>query len=188
MERLRGIHAGQTAYIVGKGPSLLHLRAKHFGPGPVLTLNDAIFAVLPLRLDNPTYSLQNDGEVFAVPEHVTLLTNSVYPGSIKPRIEWDAVAMGLEGPAEMVVIVAVSVARMMGCARFVVLCCDSLAGRSRKTCTPHADGSFTVRMEMGDGSGPSATHCYTVNRPRILAALAALPYDLVTPEAGNPKE
>lgn len=50
-----------TAYIVGKGPSLLHLRAHHISDGDVITLNHAILAVRRLALRNPLYVMQKDG-------------------------------------------------------------------------------------------------------------------------------
>lgn len=61
MKELRGRHAGQTATIVGKGPSILRLRARDFGPGPVITLNHAILVVRALHLEQPVYSMQKDG-------------------------------------------------------------------------------------------------------------------------------
>jgi len=54
-------HRGQTATIVGMGPSLLRLRARDFPPGPVITLNHAILTVRSLHLPNPLYVMQKDG-------------------------------------------------------------------------------------------------------------------------------
>lgn len=54
-------HRGETAYIVGRGPSLLELRPANFGPGPVIALNQAIIAVRELGLPNPIYTMQKDG-------------------------------------------------------------------------------------------------------------------------------
>jgi hypothetical protein len=54
-------HRGQTCYIVGKGASLINLRAHHFGPGPVITLNSAIGIVDDLGLPNQVYAMQKDG-------------------------------------------------------------------------------------------------------------------------------
>ena len=61
MKALRGIHAGETATIVGMGPSILRLTADDFGPGPIITLNHAILTVRKLDLPNPVYSMQKDG-------------------------------------------------------------------------------------------------------------------------------
>lgn len=55
------MYHGRTAYIVGKGPSLLRLTADHIGRGPVITLNHAILRVRPLNLPNEIYAFQKDG-------------------------------------------------------------------------------------------------------------------------------
>lgn len=61
MKALEGIHAGETASIVGMGPSILRLTAADFGPGPVIALNHAILTVRKLGLPNPIYTMQKDG-------------------------------------------------------------------------------------------------------------------------------
>ncbi len=58
---LKGKHTGMCAYIVGKGPSLMHLRARDIGPGPIIVLNEAITIVQKLGLPNHIYSMQKDG-------------------------------------------------------------------------------------------------------------------------------
>jgi len=55
---LAGKHPGETAWIVGKGPSLIRISYDVFGDGPVITLNQAIAAIEPLCLPNPVYSMQ----------------------------------------------------------------------------------------------------------------------------------
>jgi SAM-dependent methyltransferase len=54
-------HDRETAYIVGRGASLLEMRAEAVGPGPVLALNSAILHVRALGLPNQLYSVQKDG-------------------------------------------------------------------------------------------------------------------------------
>lgn len=61
MRELRDIHAGQEATIVGKGPSILRLRARDIPPGPVIALNHAILVIRELGLAQPVYSMQKDG-------------------------------------------------------------------------------------------------------------------------------
>lgn len=61
MKRLRGVHAGERATILGLGPSILDLRAEDFPPGPVITINHAILRARELRLPNQLYSMQKDG-------------------------------------------------------------------------------------------------------------------------------
>jgi hypothetical protein len=69
VKSLRGTHEGETATIVGMGPSILALRADDFGPGPVIALNHAILTVRKLGLTNPIYTMQKDG---CVPHSVHL--------------------------------------------------------------------------------------------------------------------
>lgn len=54
-------HPGSTAYIVGRGPSLLGLTAGDFGPGPVIALNSTIVHLRKLGLSNPVYFMWKDG-------------------------------------------------------------------------------------------------------------------------------
>lgn len=53
-------HIGEDVWIIGNGPSLRFLRARDIGPGPVITLNDAISVIQVLRVPNPIYSMQGD--------------------------------------------------------------------------------------------------------------------------------
>jgi hypothetical protein len=61
---MRGRHKGETAWVVGKGPSLLRLEARHIGAGPVFAINDAILRVRELGLPNLTYTTQKDAGSF----------------------------------------------------------------------------------------------------------------------------
>jgi len=51
----------ESAWIIGKGPSLANLKASDIGDGPVITLNDSILTVEALDLPNPIFSMQKDG-------------------------------------------------------------------------------------------------------------------------------
>jgi len=53
-------HAGETGYVVGKGPSLLKLSADHFGEGPIIAINQAVQHVEALGLENTVYALQKN--------------------------------------------------------------------------------------------------------------------------------
>ncbi len=61
MELLKDKHKGQTAWIIGKGPSLQRLRKEDIGEGVVIAINEAIMPVESLGLPNPIYSMQKDG-------------------------------------------------------------------------------------------------------------------------------
>lgn len=72
-------HPGQTAYIVGRGPSLLTLQPGDFGPGPVIALNAAILHVRTLQLPNPLYYQWKDGCVPHGLDWLTLVTGVKQP-------------------------------------------------------------------------------------------------------------
>lgn len=84
---LKDKHKGQCAYVVGKGPSLLHLKAHHFGPGPVITLNEAILHVQILGLPNNIYAMQKDGCATEDQEHIPRPCGTCAPlGWIRPPL------------------------------------------------------------------------------------------------------
>ncbi len=59
---LFGRHPGEAAWIVGAGPSLLHLRPEHIsGKGPIIAINLSLPHVESLALPNAIYSMQKDG-------------------------------------------------------------------------------------------------------------------------------
>lgn len=51
----------ESAYMIGKGPSLDMLKLKDFEPGiPVFCINDSVHKICELGLDNPVYTFQQD--------------------------------------------------------------------------------------------------------------------------------
>ena len=151
------------AYIVGRGPSLAHLRAEHIGPGLVLTLNGAIPAVDALMLPNVVVSLQNDGDTF--PTRALRITNRVCEVA---GLSWDAVALGMEAPDAMVIRVATAIAKSC-CSKITYLCCDALASGDPLKWTP--DGTV-------DEQDLNVLHVL----PFLLTDLEGWDYDVVTPE------
>lgn len=61
MKTLRGIHSGETATIVGMGPSILYLVPRNIPPGPVIAVNHSILRIRKLKIPNPIYTMQKDG-------------------------------------------------------------------------------------------------------------------------------
>ena len=61
MKILENKHKDQTAWIIGKGPSLGFLKKEDIGEGIIITIKQAIIAIESLSLSNPIYSLQKDG-------------------------------------------------------------------------------------------------------------------------------
>lgn len=117
---LRGRHTGQTAAIVGTGPSLLGLTAASLGDGPVLALNDAIVVLRRLRPTGTLYSLQKDGCLVSPrPPEILVLSRGQSPdcfAGYPARVVVDVVA-DLGRPANSVSShFAVALAHAMGCA------------------------------------------------------------------------
>ncbi len=63
IKSLQGKYAGQTAWIVGRGASLLHISREDIGAGPVIVLNEAIINVAPLGLPNVIFNIWRNGDV-----------------------------------------------------------------------------------------------------------------------------
>jgi hypothetical protein len=181
IDSLRGAHPGQTGQIVGKGPSLKYLTGEHFGPGPVLALNDAIIAVEWLGLSNPLYSLQKDGN----PHHmtrpgddVTLILQST-PGYssawfpehpqrllVDPRAE-----LHFADDSVMSIRMGAAILRLMGCEQMVFISCDSLASDDLRTYYPR--------------TGKTKKRCaamYAAVIPLLFSDLEGFPYRVFTPE------
>ena len=192
LKYVKNLHLGQTAWIVGKGPSLRFLQAAHFGDGPVMAMNEAIMVVQVLGLPNRLYTMQKDGcshqpcvckpqgdapPLVMLKERITLFLqrpgyselcfpkheNAVY---IQPEID-----MGLPADA-MSIRMCAAIARCMGCSEIVFLCCDSLAnGDIRK---------FDFRS--GEIMEDSASVHYLPNNPRLLKDLGTFPFRCTIPE------
>jgi len=60
---LHNVYKDQTAWIVGRGASLLNVTKEAFGLGPVIVLNEAIMNISRLRLSNDVYTLWRNGDV-----------------------------------------------------------------------------------------------------------------------------
>ena len=193
VEQLRNLYAGQTAWIVGKGPSLEHLRAEHFGDGPVITLNQTVLMVQELRLSNPIYSMQKDG-CGAICEDARCMKCGYRPPMVYPhegvtvilqepeysefclweheRRMWVSVQdLGFELESEMVIRMAIRIAQVMGCERIVFLCCDSLT-----------DGSLeTFDVITKEVTLTTAAQYYEYVIPLVLADVEELPHEFIMP-------
>ena len=137
MALLRNAHPGETATIVGRGPSLLSLTAADFGEGPVITLNHAILHVRRLHLPNPLYSQQKDTRI-ATPQPPEVLILSAaqsrrcFP-SYAPRYVIDIRRTFDITPRAMSTTMAVSLARFMGCTAVRMLACDAVTVEDFRT-------------------------------------------------------
>ena len=195
IQALKATHLGQTAWIVGKGPSLVRLSREHIGEGPVIAINEAIVAVETLELANTVYSMQKDADEYDVSstpnvalslfipiKSATLLVHlHESPNRLKeysPRYVFDNVKdFGLEW-WECSGLVAIAVARLMGCSNMVYLCFDACMSGDRRTCTPTSDGAYEVL---------STDEAYLGQCCRIDDYLTkvGMPAEWVTPEKGE---
>jgi len=197
IQALKGAHAGSTAWIVGKGPSLLMLTKEQLGPGPVIAINEATIAVEALGLDNVVYSLQKDAERYQDEPELLVITAGTEPiaplkgatllvhhhespnrmAAYQPRYVFDNVAdFGLEW-WDFSSLSAVAIARLMGCPKVVFVSLDASALGDTRTCEPRPDGSFHV-YNLDNVEYPS-------HRPRLDEYLSRISMEAewLTPEA-----
>jgi hypothetical protein len=131
ISELYGLYPGQTCWVVGRGPSLGRLRAKHFGQGPVIAINQAIEMVEELGIDNPVYSMQKD-VFFFKPKRAPILAHTwesykisqaqldrlnayVFDNVVDFSIPWNMPS----------VTSCMGLAKRMGCVMVIYLCCDA---------------------------------------------------------------
>lgn len=203
VQALRDRFVGETAWIVGKGPSLVMLGRADIGNGPVIAINEAILAVEALCLSNPVFSMQKDadeydtvptlavrreGTSFIPVRDATLLVHAhESPNRMpdhSPRFVFDNDAdFGLEW-WEFSMIVGIAIARLMGCVQVVLVSLDGCLHEDYRTCTPRPDGSFLVEVE-DEGTSPE----YSGHRTRIDAYLAriGMPVRWLTPGHARPE-
>lgn len=140
---LRGRHAGERAYIVGMGLSLLKLTPQHFGEGFIIALYEAIDKLESFRLPNSVYSMQKDS-LTGLPTRYPLLVHAHESAKENPEYEpcyvfdneddfsrewWNESAS-----------TAVRIARLMGAANFTMLCFDfSMTGDRRRVERIHGE-------------------------------------------------
>lgn len=136
---LKGAYAGQTAWIVGRGPSLLNVTKEAFGAGPVICLNEAIINISGLRLPNDVYTLWRNGDVLPdLPKHgaaMLLCENPVRPdppsATLYPDYDRRYIFecrrdLGCDPPATFTMLAALEIAvRIMGCTKIVFVSFDS---------------------------------------------------------------
>ncbi len=134
---LKPVFYKKICYIVGKGPSLDHLRAEHFKDpkAPVIGINEAIHIVEQLGLPNPTFCLQQDAKLkdTCLPKHgskvfVSIKAANFYVG--KPGIYiFDSRRYGLSLNS-LSVSAAIRIAISLDAESFVLLCFDASVNKT----------------------------------------------------------
>ena len=140
-------YPGQTLWSVGRGPSLANLKAKHFGEGPVIAINQAIEVVEALNLPNPVYSMQKDVFFFRTKSPILAHAWESYKKSKAQLDSLDAYVFDNERDfgarwCMPSVVSCAGLAIRMGCKDVVYLCCDASTDRITNTYgTPPTDPS-----------------------------------------------
>jgi len=200
IQALKDVHAGDTAWIIGKGPSLLMLTREQLGPGPVIAINEATIAIEALGLDNAVYSLQKDAERYESAPELRVVTAGTEPiaplrgatllvhrhesanrmPQYAPRFVFDNVAdFGLEW-WEFSSLTAAAIAKLMGCRKVVFVSHDACVFGDARTCSPRSDGSFQVHTDEVTAAN------YPQHRQRIDEYLSrvSMNAEWLTPESG----
>lgn len=198
IQALKGAHAGHTAWIIGKGPSLVMLTKDQIGAGPIIAINEATITIESLGLENVVYSLQKDAdryeyspgpiplggdEPIAPLRGATLLVHQhESAGRMKeyrPRFVFDNVADFELEWWEFSSLVAVAIARLMGCPRVVFVAHDACVFGDARTCTARVDGSFQVDTDWRSAAN------YVHHRQRLDDYLSrvSMTAEWLTPEA-----
>lgn len=163
-------YTDQPCYIVGKGPSLVHLKPSHFGePGPIIAMNQAIRKVEAVAPWNSILSMQKDGAYPIICDAPCEDCTAMGPGDMwRPWIDTALLVskansqycfpdhpirylfdteqdLGLVWSMPSIV-VAIRLAELFGCSALVFVSCDIHTTGDRRTC---ADGLETVELQDG---------------------------------------
>jgi hypothetical protein len=153
IQKLKGVHKGETVWIIGKGPSLAYLKKSDIGNGPIITLNQALIKIEEIEFENKIYSMQKDGcatcakcpnesceSCKIIPKKAALIVHKYESGLLfmdyEPRYVFDCKKdFGLH-PYTFSAIVAIIIGIMMGCSRFVFVSFDACTNGSIETEIP----------------------------------------------------
>ena len=184
VEFLKDRYTGQTCSIVGKGPSLKYLRTEHIRPGPVIVLNEAIIHVQKCDLSNDIYSMQKDGgmsrggydgSMVQPLEHIWLILQLQYSSQWFPdhpkRLIVDPIIDFHMLVTEMSIRIVLQLAKIMGCSKINLICCDSLVNGDLR--------HFTRDGVISSGSG---NYLYEYVRPLVLKDLKDIEHEFILPE------
>jgi len=136
IEDLRPLFRGKICYIIGKGPSLDHLRAEHFPDldAPIIALNEAIFSIEALEISNPIFGLQQDAKLRAtcLPKRSPLLVSTKaanYYATYSKAYIFQNTELNLHRNA-LSVSAAITIARRLETKKFVLICFDACVNKN----------------------------------------------------------
>jgi hypothetical protein len=176
IDELRPQFEGKVCHIVGKGPSLDFLRTEHFTDGPIIALNEAIYAVEELELQN-TYCLQQDEKLRAtcLPKRSPIFVSTKaanYYRNVEDAYLFQNIAIGLK-PHALSVSAAITIARMLGAKKFKLLCFDACINKNT---------SYAKRIKYASTRGGSPDRFHS-HRAKILKRAHPLQIQWIIPEA-----
>lgn len=165
---LKNAYPGETAWIVGRGPSLLNVAKETFGAGPVICLNESIINISRMRLPNDVYTLWRNGDVLPdLPKYgaaMILCENQVLsdPPSAKQFTDYHLRYtfeckrdLGCDPPATFTHKAALEIAVLMGCSKVVMIGFDSCTTGDQRTVleddyvqSEHRPGAYNEQGEI----------------------------------------
>jgi len=172
VEFLKDRYTGQTCSIVGKGPSLMYIKAEHIKPGPVIALNEAIVYIQKMDLPNDIYSMQKDLGTIEPLESIWLILQSPYSDKHFPNhpkrliIETSEIGMLV---TEMSIRMVIKLAKIMGCSKINLISCDSLTNGDLRTIGENGG----VTDECGS--------LYDYVRPLVIKDLKDIAHEFIQP-------
>lgn len=179
IEDFRDKFAGETCYIVGKGPSLDHLRWEHFldPDAPIIALNEAIYAVEKLGLPNPTFGLQQDATLRAscLPERSPIFVSekALHFYAIYEKAYVFSNAELKLNTSALSVSAAIAIAKKLGVQGFELVCFDACV-------SGNTDYAKCVGYKPTWGGRPER---FLTHRQRILRHAQDVPIKWTIPEA-----
>lgn len=143
---LKDKHIGATAWVIGKGPSLMHLSHEHIGAGVVIALNESIGKVESLGLNNVVYSMQKDGCLYKEKDHDCRLILPKNAPLLLHINEAEHCARGYENKYFFdnekdfgisnecfSSVTVIELAKYLGCTKIVYLCFDALVNNDTRS-------------------------------------------------------
>jgi len=192
-------HKGETAYIIGKGKSLIHFNRSNIGDGVVIAIAESIVPIEALEI--PAYSLQKDGgwlkrypasldpacdsrdcdncRGMVRPQKAILLVHDLEARycfkDYSPRHVFTLEEIG-QPHNEFSLVCAIKIAQLMGCEKFKFVSCDA-----------HAVGDYDVYVPgLGINTTPGwhgiEMRNLKMQRELIKPYLEGTDYEWITPK------
>lgn len=178
LKDVREFFQDRGCYIVGKGPSLDHLRAEHFTEAwPVICLNESVHEVERLGIKNTVFGLQQDAKLrnTCLPKRgrmfVSVKAANFYAGEEGIYV-FDSRHFKLSMDS-LSVSAAIRIAKYLGTIGFELLCFDASVNKK-------VDYAKCIKY---DATWGGVKKRFLTHRPKILGHIGELPVVFTIPEA-----